>query len=90
MPDQALSPDQQADDLARAPAAAPATAAIIPDAPAERIEPVSGDPVSGNENQPENPPPPDQPEINPGQPPEIDPDLQPEIPPVENPSIQRL
>ena len=84
MLDHPLSQKQQADDLARAPAAAPATAAIIPDAPAKTPRFAAG----GGEDQPENPPPPDQPEINPGPPPETNPDLQPEIPPVETPSIQ--
>ena len=77
MLDRPLSPKEQADDLARAPAAAPATAKIIPDTRA------------GGEDQPESPPPPDRPEIDPGPPPETNPDLQPEIPPVETPTIHR-
>jgi len=77
MLDRPLSRKEQADDVARAPAAAPATATIIPDARA------------GGEDRPESPPPPDRPEVNPGPPPETNPDLQPEIPPVETPSIHR-
>ena len=76
MSGQTLSRQQQADDLAHAPAAAPATARIVPDTPA-----------AGKADEPENPPPPDRPEIEPGQPPETNPDLQPVIPPVETPSI---
>jgi len=78
MLDQPLSRDQQKADLDRAPAAAPATATIIPDAPR-----------AGDEDRPESPPPPDAPEINPDPLPETNPDLQPVIPPVENPSIHR-
>ncbi len=63
-------------DLEHAPAAAPATARIVPDAP-----------HTGENDEPENPPPPDRPEIEPSPMPETDPDLQPIIPPVETPTI---
>ncbi len=76
--------DQQAADLARAPAAAPATATIVPDAPHKTAVRV----VAGEDDQPETLPP-GRPEVNPTPAPETNPDLQPEIPPVETPSIQR-
>ncbi len=76
MLDHSLSPGQQAADLARAPAAAPATATIVPD---RRV-------VAGQDDQPEAPPP-ARPEIEPDPAPETNPDLQPDIPPVETPSI---
>ncbi len=76
MLDQTQSQTQQVADLERAPAAVPATATIVPDAPR-----------AGQDDQPESPPPPDRPEIAPSPAPETDPALQPDIPPVENPSI---
>jgi len=76
MADTTLSQKQEAADLERAPAGAPATAKIIPDAPR-----------AGEGDLPENPPRPDRPEIEPGTAPETNPDLQPVIPPVENPTI---
>ncbi len=76
MADQPLSHSQEAADLARAPAGAPATATIVPDTR-----------LAGEDGEPESPPPPDRPEIEPGQAPENDPDLQPIIPPVENPTF---
>jgi len=82
MLDQPLSRDQQQADLERAPAAAPATAKIVTDSPR------AGAKSDGQGDQPESPPPPDAPEINPDPLPETNPDLQPDIPPVENPSIQ--
>ena len=78
MLDHTISQDQQNADLKRAPAGAPATATIVPDAPR-----------AGQDDQPESPPPPDRPEIEPSPAPETNPDLQPEIPPVDTPSIQR-
>jgi len=84
MLDHTLNREQQAADLAHAPAAAPATATIVADAPLKKPERV----VAGEDDQPETLPP-GQPEINPEPAPETNPDLQPEIPPVENPSIQR-
>ncbi len=83
MLDHPLSRDQQAADLARAPAAAPATATIVADAPQKTQRTIAGE-----DDQPETQPP-GRPEINPEPAPESNPDLQPEIPPVENPSIQR-
>ena len=77
MADNIQSQSQEAADLARAPAGAPATATIVPDAPR----------LAGEDDQPDLPPPPDGPEIEPGDLPENDPDLQPIIPPVENPTI---
>jgi len=76
MADSPLNRAQESADLEQAPAAAPATAKIVPDAP-----------VAGTGDAPENPPPPDRPEIEPGSVPETDPDLQPVIPPLENPTI---
>lgn len=73
MPDQSLSQKQQVDDLTHAPAAAPATAAIVPDTPEPAPSP----------DQPEiNPGPP--PETNPDLQPEIPPVENPSIqrPPV--------
>ena len=82
MLDHSLSQDQQAADLARAPAGAPATATIVPDAPRKTPQPVT----AGEDDQPD-PTPGGRPEVNPDPAPETNPDLQPEIPPVENPSI---
>ena len=76
MTDSALSRKQVVADLEQAPATAPATAKIVPDAPR-----------AGEDDHPENPPPPDRPEIAPEPAPETDPDLQPIIPPVENPTF---
>ncbi len=76
MADQTLSRDQEAADLARAPAGAPATATIVSDRPR-----------AGEDDAPDLPPPPDRPEIEPNPGPETDPDLQPVIPPVENPTF---
>ena len=85
MLDHLLNREQQAADLARAPAAAPATATIVADAPLKETERA----VAGQDDQPETVPP-GRPEVNPDPAPETNPDLQPEIPPVENPSIQRV
>ena len=83
MLDHSLSRDQQAADLTHAPAAAPATATIVPDAPHKTAARV----IAGENDQPETLP--GRPEVNPPPAPETNPDLQPEIPPVETPSIQR-
>jgi hypothetical protein len=84
MLDQSLTREQQAADLAHAPAGAPATATIVADSLSKRAQRI----VAGKDDRPETLPP-DRPEINPEPAPETNPDLQPEIPPVDTPSILR-
>lgn len=79
MADPTPSRKQEAADLARAPAAAPATATIVPDAPQ-----IGASRSAGEDDEPDLP---ERPEIEPGQAPETNPDLQPIIPPVETPTI---
>ncbi len=86
MLDHPLNREQQVADLSHAPAAAPASASIVPDRPLKAAETKVGRVLAGNDT-PESPPPSERPEIAPDPAPETDPALQPEIPPVENPSI---